>query len=106
MFFLMECTHHPGRDAERDLLRPEHRAWVASGGQGLVRVLVGSATLNDDGTARGNFGLLEAADEQDARAFAKGDPFALGGVVRDIRLLRLADTFQAHRIDPMTARSG
>lgn len=106
MFFLMECTHHTGREAVRDRLRPKHRAWVASGGEGLVRVLVGSATLNDDGTALGNFGLLEAANENDARAFAQGDPFALGGVVRDIRLLRLADTFQAHRIDPMTVLSG
>ncbi|WP_321337303.1 YciI family protein [Breoghania sp.] len=102
MFFLMECTHHHDKDADRDQLRPEHRAWVASGGEGLARVLVGSAIWHEDGTARGHFGILEAARETDARAFAEGDPFATGGIVRDIRLLRLADGFQAHRIDPMT----
>ncbi len=102
MFFLMECTHHGDTDLDRDRLRPAHREWVGSGGKGLARVLVGSAVWNEDGSARGHFGILEAAEERDARAFAEGDPFATGGIVRDIRLVRLADGFQAHRIDPMT----
>ena len=103
MFFLMQCTHHSGMDAQRDALRPDHRAWVASGGNGLARVLVGSATLRPDESALGNFGILQAESETNAMAFAQGDPFARGGVVSDIQLTRLADGFQAHRIDPMTA---
>ncbi|MFZ3582867.1 YciI family protein [Loktanella sp. DJP18] len=102
MFFLMQCTHHPDMDATRDALRPDHRAWVATGGDGLARVLVGSATLHPDMTALGNFGILQSESEANAMAFAQGDPFAKGGVVSDIRLIRLADGFQAHRIDPMT----
>ncbi|MEN3794700.1 YciI family protein [Fulvimarina sp. MAC3] len=102
MFFLMQCTHHPDMDAQRDSLRTDHRAWVASGGDGLAQVLVGSATWAEDGTALGNFGILRAASRADAMAFAEGDPFARGGVVSDIRLTRLADGFQAQRIDPMT----
>jgi uncharacterized protein YciI len=102
MFFLMICHHHPGFDALRDNLRPKHRDWVASGGNGLARVLTGSALWDDAGKGIGNFGILDAATEAQARAFAEGDPFAIGGVVRDITLTRLADTFQAARIDPLT----
>ena len=37
MFFLMICHHHPGVDAQRDALRPQHRDWVATGGKGRAR---------------------------------------------------------------------
>ncbi len=104
MFFLMQCTHYPDMDSRREQLRAEHRAWVASGGEGLARVLVGSATQMDNGAPLGNFGILEADSKAKAMAFAEGDPFARGGLVSDIRLSRLADGFQAQRIDPMTQR--
>lgn len=100
MYFLMVCDHHPSCDAARDRLRPDHRAWVASGGGGLARVLVGSALWDADGRGIGNFGLLEAESEAAARAFAEGDPFAKGGVIARITLTRLADTFPAARIAP------
>lgn len=104
MYFLMICPHHPGADiaALRDQLRPKHRDWVASGGNGLARVLTGSALWTPQGTGIGNFGILEAADEAAARAFAEGDPFFKGGVVKRVELTRMADTFQAARIDPLT----
>ena len=104
MYFLMQCTHYPNMDSRREQLRSEHRAWVASGGDGLARVLVGSATQMDNGAVLGNFGILEADSLALAMAFAEGDPFARGGVVSDIQLTRLVDGFQAHRIDPMTQR--
>lgn len=98
MFFLMECHHHPGKDADRDRHRPAHRDWVRSGGDGLASVLIGSALWDGDGRALGHWGVLEAATEADARAFADGDPFAVSGIVAETRLTRLADTFQATRI--------
>lgn len=99
----MVCDHHPGAAAARDALRPAHRAWVASGGGGLARVLVGSALWDGAGAGIGNFGILESESEARARAFAAGDPFARGGVVARITLTRLADSFQADRIArPMT----
>lgn len=104
MFFLMICHHHPDQDAARDRLRPAHRGWVASGGNGLARVLVGSALWDENGSGVGNFGILEAETEAGARAFAEGDPFATGGIVARIELTRLADTFQADRIRPMTGK--
>ena len=104
MYFLMICPHHSGPQiaALRDQLRPQHRAWVASGGDGLVKVLTGSALWNDKGESIGNFGIIEAADEPAARAFGEADPFAKGGVIKRVELTRLADSFQAGRITPMT----
>lgn len=103
MYFLMICTHKENADAARDAVRPEHRAYVASGGEGRAKVLVGSAITDSAATAGiGNFGILEANSEADARAFAENDPFAKAGIVTDIKLIRLADGFQAHRIDPMS----
>jgi uncharacterized protein len=105
MFYLMENRHHPGKDAERDRLRARHRDWVKTGGNGLVSVLIGSALWDDAGAAIGHWGVLEAATEADARAFAAGDPFAAEGVVADTKLTRLADSFQAARIaERMTAQ--
>jgi len=104
MYFLMICHHNAGPQIHtlRDGLRPEHRDWVASGGNGLAVVLTGSAIWDETGAGIGNFGILQAESEAKARAFAEGDPFAKGGVVRDITLTRLADSFRAERIDPLT----
>ena len=104
MYFLMICPHHSGPDiaALRDHLRPLHRDWVATGGNGLARVLTGAALWNGDGQGIGNFGILEAKDESAARAFAQGDPFAQGGVVARVEVTRLADSFQANRITALT----
>lgn len=103
MFFLMICHHKPDVTGLRDKARPEHRVHVASGGDGLVRVLTGSAMRDDNQkTGIGNFGILEADSVEKARAFAQNDPFNIQGVVERIEITRLADNFQAHRIDPMT----
>lgn len=105
MFVLMRCLHKAGQDAARDEHRPAHRAWVASGGNGLVSVLIGSAILTESGETAGNFGILEALSLEDVRKFAEGDAFNLAGIVETIELTPLPDTFQAHRItDPMSPR--
>ena len=105
MYFLMICNHHSGEEiaARRDAARPSHREWVGSGGNGVAKVLTGSAIWNEAGEGVGNFGILEAAREADARAFAEGDPFYKEGIVSDYTLTRLADGFRAERIQPLTA---
>ena len=100
MFFLMRCTHRPNADADRDRLRPAHRAWNRSGGEGRVSVLTGSALWDDAGTALGHWGILEAAGPEAARAYIDADPFVTGGVVAQIDLTRMADGFAADRINP------
>ena len=104
MYFLMICHHHDGPEiaALRDRLRPAHRDWVATGGDGLAVVLTGSALWDAAGIGIGNFGILQAESETEARAFAEGDPFAKGGVVHKITLTRMADSFRAERIDALT----
>lgn len=103
MFFLMICHHKPNITTLRDALRPAHREYVASGGEGLAKVYTGSGLQADAGDEGiGNFGIIEADSFEAARAFAEGDPFHSGGVIERIELIRMADTFQAHRIDPMT----
>lgn len=104
-YFLMQCRHHPDQDTARDTLRPEHRAWVGSGGEGLVSVLIGSALTDDIGRSIGNFGILEGHSLDDARRFAEGDPFNRGGIVAEIEITPLPDGFQAQRIaSPMSPR--
>lgn len=107
MYFLMRCIHRADMAERRDMHRAEHRAWVQSGGEGRAAVLIGSALVGPDGEGIGNFGILQAASEADARAFAEGDPFNRAGIVETIELTRLPDGFQAHRIsEPMTVRGG
>lgn len=102
-YFLMQCFHHPDQQAGRDAARPSHREWVQSGGDGLASVLVGSALLGDDGQPVGHFGIMEARTADDVLQFAEQDPFALQGVVSQIKITSLPVTFQAHRIaDRMT----
>lgn len=103
MYFLMINRHKSDVSALRDELRPSHRAYVAAGGGGTARVLIGSAMLHHESEqGAGNFGILEAESLEQARAFAEGDPFNAGGVVEAIEIIRLPDNFQAHRIEPMT----
>jgi len=104
MHFLMICRHRPGMERLRDEVRPRHRAHVASGGNGLARVLIGSALTEEDGeTSIGNFGILEAESREKALAFAEADPFMQAGIVEEIEIIPLASRFQAERISPMTA---
>lgn len=103
MFFLMRCHHHDGMDDRREAVRAEHKAWVASAGDGSAGVLIGSATVDPDGKSTGNWGVLEAKDAASARAFAEGDPFNRAGIVSEIDIIPLPDTFQAYRIaEPMS----
>lgn len=98
MHFLMLCRHRRGVDALRDATRPAHRAHVASGGDGRVRVLLGSGLAAETGERNGNFGILEADSHADALAFAEADPFNLAGVVEAIEIIAMAEGFPAHRI--------
>lgn len=103
MYWLMICRHKEGAEPLREQHREAHRRHVATGGDGLAKVLIGSALTGDDGeTPIGNFGVLEAPSREAAQAFAENDPYAQAGIVEAIEITALASRFQAHRIDPMT----
>jgi uncharacterized protein len=100
MYWLMTCRHRVGCEAERAAVRPEHRAYVARGGE-LVKVLIGAPLAADDGEAAiGNFGILDAPNRAAAQAFAEGDPYARAGIVEEIIITALASRFAAERIRP------
>ena len=98
MYWLMVCRHRANAGDLREQHREAHRQHVATGGDGLARVL----TEDDGETPAGNFGILEASSREAARAFAENDPYARAGLVESIEITALASRFQAHRIDPMT----
>jgi uncharacterized protein YciI len=99
----MICRHRPNASDLREQHQDTHRRHVSTGGDGLAKVLIGSALTDDDGeTPIGNFGVLEAPSREAAVAFARQDPYALAGCVESIEITALASRFQAHRIDPMT----
>src|SRR3954462_1758878 len=103
MYWLMICPNRTYATDLREQHRDAHRQHVASGGNGLAKVLIGSALTEDDGeTPIGNFGVLEAPSREAALAFAEQDPFALAGLVESIEIMALASRFQAHRIDPLS----
>jgi len=103
MYWLMICRHRANASDLREQHRDAHRQHVSTGGNGLAKVLIGSALTDDDGeTPIGNFGVLEAPTREAAVAFARQDPYAIAGVVESIDITALASRFQAHRIDPMT----
>ena len=102
-YWLMICRHRPGMADLRDRTRDAHRVHVASGGNGLARVLTGGGLTEDDGESGiGNFGVLEADSREEAMAFAQADPYALAGIVESIEITAIASRFQAGRIDPLT----
>src|SRR5438067_12781289 len=103
MYWLMICRHRRDIAGLREQHRDAHRQHVATGGNGLAKVLIGSPLTDDDGeTALGHFGVLEAPSREAAVAFARQDPYSTAGVVDSIEITALASRFQAHRIDPMT----
>jgi uncharacterized protein YciI len=103
MYWLMICRHRPNVGGLREQHRDAHRQHVSTGGNGLAKVLIGSALTDDDGeTPIGHFGVLEAPSREAAVAFARQDPYAIAGVVESMEMTALANRFQADRIDPMT----
>jgi hypothetical protein len=82
MFFLMRCLHHEGQDAARDTHRPSHRAWVQSGGEGLAAVLIGSALVDEGGSALGNFASWRPRAWKRRRLLRKAIPSNVPGSFR------------------------
>ena len=78
-----------------DTHRAEHRAWVQSGGEGRAVVLIGSALLDEDGQAIGNWGVLQAADMGECpRLCRRRCPFFAQVSSASVELTPLPETFQ------------
>ncbi|MFS0703009.1 YciI family protein [Cellulomonas sp. 179-A 9B4 NHS] len=75
--FAVRYTYDDRTDV-RDVVRPEHRAWLA--GLADAGTLLGSGPFADDGTP-GALLVLRAGDEGALRGLLAQDPFAREGLV-------------------------
>ncbi len=74
-----------GAPARRHAVRAQHMARVAPlAGQGVLAM--GGAILDDAGAMRGSIAVTRHATDAEARAWIAEDPYATGGVWRDIAL--------------------
>lgn len=72
------------RTAERDVVRPEHRAWLASLAE--AGTLLGSGPL-PQADPPGALLVFRAQDVAQVRALLDQDPFARAGLVQDAEVL-------------------
>ena len=83
MLFALICTDKAGEGlALRAANRPDHLAWV----EGLGAQVKIAGPLMDDACEepRGSLLIIEADDIEAARALAKTDPYAIGGVFESV----------------------
>ena len=81
--FAVWATDHPGKLAERERVRPAHRARLREPGAHPVRVLLAGPTLGDGGM-NGTMLVVEADDIAAVRAFVEHDPYVLQGIYSSV----------------------
>jgi uncharacterized protein YciI len=86
--FALHCLDKPGGLALRMATRPDHLAYLDAN---VDRIRAAGPYLDHGGEAEGSLLIIEAADLQDARAFAAADPYAQAGLFShtEVRPLRM-----------------
>lgn len=79
--FLVEYTYDPAKNAERDALRPDHRAWL---GDLLERDIVVTSGPFADGL--GALIIVDTADADTVALLFTHDPFTKADLVANIRI--------------------
>lgn len=82
MFFAVMCTDNADATAVRDELMQAHTDYLMN----HLDKIVWAGARQHAGDACGSFYLLSVATEDDARAFADADPFAIAGVFSAIEI--------------------
>lgn len=83
MYFIILASDRPGMLDRRIAIRQRHLDYW-TGIPGAVKVA--GAMLDADGNPKGSSFLIEAADEDAARALLAGDPFTTEGIFGEVRL--------------------
>jgi len=87
VLYLRICFDKAGAGDLRETLREEHRAYLRSGAIKLIQA--GPMCVSDaDDTNLGSFMVLDADSLAEVETFHNGDPFTMGGVYGDVRLVR------------------
>ncbi len=79
--FLVEYTYDPAKNAERDALRPDHRAWL---GDLLERDIVVTSGPFADGL--GALIIVDTADADTVALLFTHDPFAKADLLANVRI--------------------
>ncbi len=94
--FLIISRDKPDMLAVRRDSRDAHLAHVKTGGNGLLRVLVGSPLGRE--TMNGTWMVVEADNEDKVRAFNAGDPYDVAGLFESREILPIHDVFDPSRV--------
>lgn len=85
MPYLILALDHPGMEEERELVREEHRRYLADFGKQL---LASGALLDEaDGSVIGGASLLDTDDYEEAKRFESGDPYAMAGIRQEVNII-------------------
>ena len=77
MLFIIRAEDKPGALARRMEIRPTHLAYLQSR---MDVIKVAGAMLDEKGDPMGSMLVVDVADQAEAEAFAKADPFSIEGV--------------------------
>ncbi len=94
--FLIISRDKPDMVAVRKAEREAHLAHVKTGGNGLLRVLVGSPLGRE--TMNGTWMVVEAEDEAKIQAFNEADPYEIAGLFASREILPIHDVFDPARV--------
>lgn len=98
MTYLILAYDHPGKDAEREVVREAHREHLARQG----RRLLGSGALldDDDSSIIGGFSVLDTESRAEAVAFEADDPYAKAGIRAEVTIVKWRRRWWLGEFDP------
>jgi uncharacterized protein YciI len=83
MLYALICTDKPDAGELRQMVRPEHVAYL----NGLGPQLKAAGPFTDeDGKPTGTLAIVEAEDRQAAGKIADNDPYAKAGLFRSVEI--------------------
>lgn len=94
--FLVISHDNPGMLDIRKSERDAHLAYVKTGGDGVLRVLVGSPLGRE--TMNGTWMVVEAESEDKVHAFNAADPYAKAGLFASREILPIHAVFDPSRV--------
>jgi uncharacterized protein YciI len=90
MPYAILTTDKPDAGELRTQLRPAHITYLV---ERKHMLLAGGATLDDDGAATGSLLLVDTEDRAVAEGLLAGDPFSVGGLFEEARVVLWRKSF-------------
>ncbi|HTH98561.1 MAG TPA: YciI family protein [Stellaceae bacterium] len=94
MLFAVTNIDKPNSLELRQATRPTHLAYL----QFIVsKIYMAGPVLDAQGNPKGSLLILEAADEEEVRALAAGDPYAQAGLFESVTIMPYRATFEKYK---------